>query len=53
MTTNGVTSVHISMGCNGAGEHQEDKSAGKVSLQQSPAGNRPLCLKTHHFLIFT
>jgi hypothetical protein len=53
MTTNGVTSVHISMGCNGAGEHQEDKSAGKVSLQQSPAGNQPLCLKTHHFLIFT
>jgi hypothetical protein len=37
MTTNGVTSVHISMGCNGAGERQEDKSAGKVSLQQSPA----------------
>jgi len=53
MTTNGVTSVHISMGCNGAGERQEDKSAGKVSLQQSPAGNQPLCLKTHHFLIFT
>jgi hypothetical protein len=37
MTTNGVTPVHISMGCNGAGEHQEDKSAGKLSLQQSPA----------------
>ncbi len=53
MTTNGVTPVHISMGCNGAGEHQEDKSAGKLSLQQSPAGNQPLRLKTHDFLIFT
>ncbi len=53
MTTNGVTPVHISMGCNGAGEHQEDKSAGKLSLQQSPAGNQPLCLKTDNFLIFT